>query len=85
MSFKEAEGLPKDLMDLISALGYVEILPRKNWWMISFQKEEDPEVRINVYFTKMTVQVQSLHNRRRQEIYKDCTLAKIEEIFTDNN
>lgn len=69
------------IIELAAAFGWNE-LPSKNPYMISFIHGDFPNHRINVYFTKMTVQVQRLDlDRSGGAIYKDVTMAKLEEIF----
>ena len=43
--------------ELCKAYGWVDLGPQKNWWLISFQ-QEDSGKRMNVYYTKGTVQIQ---------------------------
>lgn len=71
------------IIELAEAFGWQQIIS-KNPYMISFIHRDFPNHRINVYFTKMTVQVQRLdQDRSGGAIYKDVTMAKLEEIFED--
>lgn len=70
------------IKELAAAYGWVEILPQKNATMVSFKRAEDAVNRVNVYFTRMTVQIQPFggtYNSGR--IFKEVSLPQLEDIF----
>lgn len=65
---------------LVECYGWRET-PSNNDYMYSFiaELEGHPASRLNVYFTTMSVSVQS-YNRREPKYYKDVDLVKLEMI-----
>lgn len=49
----------KDIITIANAYRWTQI-ESKNPYMLSFRHEEDAHLRMNVYFTRMTVTIQSL-------------------------
>lgn len=70
------------IRSLASALGWIEIRPQNNPYMISFRSEENKDIRVNVYFTKMTVTVQSAE-LQNCIVYKSVNMQKFEDILTE--
>ncbi len=71
------------IRELAEAMGWVEIKPQNNPYMISFKDAEFEETRVNVYFTTMSVTVQSRKKWGVLKNSKHVTLEQLEEIFTD--
>lgn len=72
------EATKENIIHLVAAFGWSQILS-KNPYMLSFVKDDAPEyIRMNVYFTKMTIQIQ--YEDGRQSINKDCTLSELETL-----
>lgn len=74
----------KKINELAGALGWILIEPQKNPYMISFKLEESDEIRINIYFTTMTVTVQSRASFGSCKTFKEVDLNLLEQIFTNN-
>ena len=71
----------EEINKLANALGYLSI-PSKNVYMLSFRREEDGDKRINIYFTKMTVSVQS--ETTVAQYFYNVSLNELEDIFSNN-
>jgi len=65
--------------ELAEALGFKLVTPNKNPHMVSFYKEESFDPRINVYYTRMTVQIQWKDGKF--EIIKNVTMSQLEDIL----
>ncbi len=66
-------------------MGWKEILPRRNPVMISFRPEENYRVRLNVYYTTMTVTIQDRDSSRGFcETYRDVTMDMLEKLLEEN-
>lgn len=71
-----------EIKELCEGMGWIEILPQKNPVMISFRPEENDRIRMNIYFTRMTVTIQSKDKPMGFcETYKDVTMEKLESIL----
>ena len=72
----------QQLIELASAYGWI-LIESKNPYMISFKKEEDCGIRINVYFTKMTITVQDKENPTECKTYYQQSILDFEKILMD--
>lgn len=64
--------------------GYVEI-ESKNPYMVSFEKEENPQCRVNLYTTTGTVTVQPIIKKYDQGVvYRETNLDQFEGILLDS-
>lgn len=70
----------QELENLAKSYGFLRVYPEPNKYMVSFRDEEKKIYRINVYFTKMTVTVQSIHNTGC-ETYRDINMQDFENIL----
>lgn len=70
----------KQIETLAKSFGFLRVYPEPNKYMISFRDEEKQIYRINVYFTKMTVTVQSTKNTGC-ETYRDVNIEDFENIL----
>lgn len=78
----EISKIEYEIEHLANVFGWKEILPCPNDWTISFIHQDYPNYRINVYFTRMTVQVQSFSKELDPGmIKKNCTMSDLEDIF----
>lgn len=68
--------MQKTISELLTALGWTDLGPQKNKVMISFTRGD---VRMNVYFTTMTVTLQNMETHSLKTI-RDCTLEDLEKI-----
>lgn len=71
----------EEIKELCEGMGWIEILPRKNPVMISFYPEEKKNIRMNIYFTTMTVTVQGKSDNGFCETYRGVTMEKLESIL----
>lgn len=78
------ENNKADFKELASAYGYTTIKPEKNPFMFSFKKEEDPNARINVYYTTMTVTVQ-YKDGQKMKSFREVDIDTFEEILQKEN
>lgn len=69
------------IKELAEAMGWIEIVPQTNQYMISFKNAEQYAYRINIYFTRMSVTVQSSSKWGLIENLKDVSLKQLEELF----
>jgi len=67
-----------EIKELLTALGWTDLGQQKNPYMMSFIYNG---VRMNVYFTTMTVTVQSSLGIKT---YRDVTLEELEKISNEN-
>lgn len=67
-----------ELVQLAAAYGWRDLGPQKNTKMLSFKHDERP-VRMNVYFTAMTVTFQ--HEDRRMRSVRDVN--DLEQLLTN--
>lgn len=66
----------QDIIDLLLAYGFEDIGPQKNLVMISYKKDD---IRLNIYFTTMTVTVDS--PRGFHGTYRHIDLLGMENIL----
>ena len=76
------EHTKQNIVSLLSAYGWIEIIPVRNPWMLSFIKEESSEIRINVYYSTMTTTVQ-IKTDNKQFIYKNQSLDDLENVLIE--
>ncbi len=77
----EISKIEYEIEHLAHAFGWKE-LPPPNDYTISFVHSDFPIYRVNIYFTKMTVQIQKIENRYDSgEVFKNVSMEKLEEIF----
>lgn len=69
------------IVQMAGAFGWQDMGPQKNAYMISF-KNETGTIRLNVYFTTMTVTVQHIASGSIQS-HRDVEMAQFERILTD--
>ncbi len=75
----------EEIKALCEGMGWIEILPKKNPVMISFHPEEKDNIRMNIYFTTMTVTIQDKNNSRGFcETHRDCNIEKLEALLIEN-
>jgi hypothetical protein len=67
------------IKELCEGLGWIDMGPQKNQWMISFMQEETGR-RVNIYFTTMTVSIED--DEHKQHHQRDVTLEDLELILT---
>lgn len=70
--------MKEQFTQLANGYAWIEI-PSKNPYMISFQKEEDSNARINYYFTTGTLTIQSWNTPCTT--VKNCTLDQFEDLL----
>jgi hypothetical protein len=71
----------EQIRGLAEGMGWIEILPQNNPRMISFKDEEFENYRINIYFTTMSVTVQSKKKWGIIENLKQVSLTALEKLF----
>jgi len=67
---------------LCEGMGWVDLGKQKNPYMMSFIPEESSAIRMNIYFTTMTVTVQK--RNRFCETYRNVGLEELENILKEN-
>lgn len=73
--------MKENIISLAKAMGWIEITGHNNSYMVSFVGDEGKkDVRINVYFTKMTVTIQWMGDI---EVKKNMTLTDLEDLFSE--
>lgn len=73
------KNLAEQITELAGAYGFIEV-KSKNPHMISFQKEEDTDCRINFYFTTGTLTVQ-YRSAKPSSVHRNITLEAFEDIL----
>lgn len=68
----------EEIKELCEALGWIDLGPQKNIYMMSFREEETGR-RVNIYPTTMTVTVEDINHIQKH--YHDVTLEKLEQIL----
>ena len=67
---------------LCEGMGWIDLGPQRNPYMMSFIPEERSNIRMNIYFTTMTVTIQKSH--RFCETYKNVGFAQLEKLLEEN-
>lgn len=72
----------KKIKLLCEGMGWIDLGPQKNPYMMSFVPEETSTIRMNIYFTTMTVTIQK--SRRFCETYKNMGFVELEKLLEEN-
>ncbi len=67
---------------LCEGMGWIDLGKQKNPYMMSFIPEERSNIRMNIYFTTMTVTVQK--RNRFCETYKNVGFVELEKLLEEN-
>ena len=76
------EDRKRELKLLCEGLGWIDLGEQRNPYMISFAPEEHINIRMNIYYTTMTVTIQK--SNRFCETYKNVGYKELEKILEEN-